>query len=359
MAPMGAQGRALGGGRLARSPTPSSGRRSRTCAYASSRGRRSEAAGAVRDPEQATVSSSSFADANFPLDAEGRTYHVGTRPGEVANRILSVGPEGRARMLASMMDGGGPAFEHASSRGFVTLTGTFEGVPVSVVATGMGTAMIDFVVRECRAVVAGDMAFLRLGTCGVVDEATPIGTVCVASEGSVLVRREPDMFGVEGGCSGPPYSVSRPVPADPQLAGLLVRCLEEELGAGGVAEGMNATADGFYASQGRVGSDFADDNEALVDLVLAAQPTVRTLEMETFALLELARASNPQRPVVACAAAIGLAQRRSNDFLTKEALEALERKAGRGAMRALAQRPLASDKETKPYECAWRAAGAR
>ena len=37
---------------------------------------------------------------------------------------------------------------------------------VSVVATGMGMAMMDFVVRECRAVVDGQMAICRLGGAG-------------------------------------------------------------------------------------------------------------------------------------------------------------------------------------------------
>lgn len=48
-----------------------------------------------------------------------------------------------------------------STRGFVTHTGTFRGVPVSIIATGMGYPMMDFVVRETRAVVNGPMAMLR------------------------------------------------------------------------------------------------------------------------------------------------------------------------------------------------------
>lgn len=30
-------------------------------------------------------------DTNFPMSAEGRTYHVNTKAGEVANRIVSQG----------------------------------------------------------------------------------------------------------------------------------------------------------------------------------------------------------------------------------------------------------------------------
>lgn len=77
----------------------------------------------------------------------------------MAHRIISVGADSRARKLAAMLDGWtdsadaeehGPVHVHVvkSSRGFSTYTGRFHGVPVSVVATGMGLAMADFVARE-------------------------------------------------------------------------------------------------------------------------------------------------------------------------------------------------------------------
>jgi uridine phosphorylase len=52
---------------------------------------------------------------------------------------------------------------------------------------------------------------------------------------------------------------------------------------GPIVEGLNATADSFYSSQGRVTSNFDDYNETLVD-DLASQNQVTTLEMETFHL---------------------------------------------------------------------------
>jgi len=69
---------------------------------------------------------SNIRDANFPVDAEGRTYHLGTRRGEVANRILSVGSEKRALMLAEYLQPPAPGrglFMLESSRGFLTVTG--------------------------------------------------------------------------------------------------------------------------------------------------------------------------------------------------------------------------------------------
>ena len=74
---------------------------------------------------------------------------------------------------------------------------------VSIVATGMGVAMIDFVVREHCAVLrsAGcrEMAVLRLGTCGALQVAT--GTL-VVSESAVMVRQEPDAWADDAGAAG-------------------------------------------------------------------------------------------------------------------------------------------------------------
>lgn len=103
------------------------------------------------------------------MDADKRTYHLSTAAGQVANRILTVGDPARLRRLTSFLDP--PLFEKVSHRGFTTVTGRYKGVPVSLVAIGMGAPMIDFLVRESRAVIEGDMVIIRL-----VDAPSP----CVA-----------------------------------------------------------------------------------------------------------------------------------------------------------------------------------
>ena len=72
------------------------------------------------------------------------------------------------------------------SRGFTTYTGRFNSTLVSIVATGMGTAMMDFLVRESRAVVKGPMAIVRLGSCGGLTSAAAPATVVLNSPGSRL-----------------------------------------------------------------------------------------------------------------------------------------------------------------------------
>lgn len=56
----------------------------------------------------------------------------------VANRIITVGDYTRARRISKSFDGGRAKFEFESQRKFLTLTGTFSGVPITVVAIGMG-----------------------------------------------------------------------------------------------------------------------------------------------------------------------------------------------------------------------------
>ena len=83
-----------------------------------------------------------ISNANFPKDQEGRTYHVGTKQGDVANLILTVGDAERAHRIAQHLE---QVTSTASKRGFTTLTGLFKGKRISIIAIGMGYPMMDMV----------------------------------------------------------------------------------------------------------------------------------------------------------------------------------------------------------------------
>nr|VWO96303.1 Neutral alpha-glucosidase AB [Ganoderma boninense] len=87
-------------------------------------------------------------DANFPRTLDQRVYHLGLRAGEVANRIITLGAPSRAHGIASYLDPTPTPFEITSERGFTTITGRYKGVPVSIIAIGMGYPNADFFVRE-------------------------------------------------------------------------------------------------------------------------------------------------------------------------------------------------------------------
>jgi uridine phosphorylase len=278
-------------------------------------------------------------NANFPLDAEGRTFHLGCKKGEIASRILSVGDASRAELLSQFLrpfPNGDPIFNLVSSRGFSVTTGVAgaSDTPVSIVTTLMGLANMDFVIRESTAVIDGPMAVIRLGTCGALQPGT-LGKILVPAEGCVLVHRNFDAFQSPDSDMNP-YLVTKPVLPHPDLCNNLISELQASLpnGADGIKCGTNCTTDSFYSSQGRTADDFDDRNEGLIEQVMDSIPNAVSFEMETFQLLHLAHCSKGR--VAAAACAIGLAERANNQFMTPAQLAEAEEKAGKAAIDALA-----------------------
>ncbi|EJD48995.1 purine and uridine phosphorylase [Auricularia subglabra TFB-10046 SS5] len=234
-----------------------------------------------------------FLDANFPRTADKRVYHLGTRAGEVANRILTVGHHSRALKAAELFDGGLDAvFKVESDRGFLLLTGTYEGVPISIISIGMGFPMVDFMVREIRECVDGEMAIVRLGSCGSLLDI-PVGSL-VVPRASVAVTRNYDFdFTVpeEVKQNGAPYRISKPAYPDPGLHDAIFDALQSAKPADYkgriLGDTINASADSFYSSQGRI-TAFPDHNTQLIEHLVGSVEGAATLEMETFHLFHLA-----------------------------------------------------------------------
>lgn len=283
-------------------------------------------------------------DANFPRDDDGRVYHLGCKRGDVANRILTVGHEKRAELIAEMLDKDQPVKFLHSKRGFHIYTGYYNKVPLSIISIGMGRAMMDFLVREARVIVDGPMLFMRLGTAGTPLVDVPVGSIAI-STGSVEVNQMASLFGSEpmndirnNFKSELYYYISKkPVPADPKLSQMLHHKLKDQLNEdnGMVVTGINATADTFYASQGRLGSYFNDHNDDLMQNLMEKHPNFVSLEMETFQLLHLANQAIPENSIRAAASVIIIANRASNEFLPPELLQRRERQAGLACLQAL------------------------
>lgn len=264
-----------------------------------------------------------YTDANgVPVDADGRVTHVGVKQGDVANRIVSVGSLSRAKLLAEMLSS---VREIQSARGFRIYTGTFASCQVSVITTGMGGPMMDFLVRETRHVVRGPMAIVRLGTCG--SRGAKPGSVAMCN-GSVCVSRRFDAW---LGGSGPAYDVSRLIEPHRELSDVVA----DHLGLTPklqVIRGLNATCDSFYSSQQRSDPNFDDKNDGLFDDDRLNQ--VVSVEMESFFLLHLAHCSTI--PIAAAAAAIVCADRISGEVIAADTLTSIERSAGRAVLTAIA-----------------------
>ena len=131
-----------------------------------------------------------FLKTDFPRTEDGRVYHLGLRTGDIANRIvcvslecctsthnlvashpllrsihfswqITVGSQSRAEAISNLLDSPGAVLRLSSERGFLTITGRYKDVPISIVSIGMGYPNMDFFVREARESLIGDMVIVR------------------------------------------------------------------------------------------------------------------------------------------------------------------------------------------------------
>lgn len=123
---------------------------------------------------------------------DGRVYHLGLAPGELAERIILVGDPARALRVAARFE----AVEHTvREREFVTITGRFRGQRLSVMGTGIGTDNVEIALVEAHIVHSMDLetgaplaapprlTFLRVGTSGGAREDVLPGTLAIAAYG--------------------------------------------------------------------------------------------------------------------------------------------------------------------------------
>ena len=102
--------------------------------------------------------------------------HLRAAAGDYADACLLPGDPARACRLAErFLDG---AREVNSERGLLGYTGTFEGNPVSIQATGMGCPSAAIVVEEL--IQLGVKRLLRIGTCGGLQPSLELGGLVLA-----------------------------------------------------------------------------------------------------------------------------------------------------------------------------------
>ena len=102
--------------------------------------------------------------------------HLRADPGDYAEACLLPGDPLRARWIADRFIDG--ARQVNGERGLLGYTGSFEGKPVSVQATGMGTPSAAIVVEELIAL--GATRLLRVGTCGGLQPTLALGELVLA-----------------------------------------------------------------------------------------------------------------------------------------------------------------------------------
>jgi uridine phosphorylase len=232
-----------------------------------------------------------------------RQYHIDLERGEVAEYVLLVGDPGRVAKVASRWD----AVElERSNREITTATGTFGGMRLTCMSTGMGTDNVEIVLAEVMEITDA-ATFIRIGSSGALQPEIGLGDLIV-STGAVRLENTTDFY-VHPGF---PAVAHRDV----------VWALESACREQGVTYhvGLTATASGFYAPQGRAMRTLPVRYPELAEELRLQR--VANLEMESSALFVLAHLAGLRSGTV-CAA---YAQRTDGTFLegaAKEAAEAL------------------------------------
>jgi purine-nucleoside phosphorylase len=106
--------------------------------------------------------------------------HLRAEPGQYAPLVLLPGDPNRATRIAGLFDGGLEAVTRVNEhRGLLGYTGTWDGVPVSVQTTGMGTPSFSIVVEELLRL--GATRLIRVGTCGGIGRGIHTGDLVIAT----------------------------------------------------------------------------------------------------------------------------------------------------------------------------------
>ncbi|WP_256403733.1 nucleoside phosphorylase [Halorubrum salinum] len=197
-------------------------------------------------------------------------YHVEVGPDDVADAVLLPGNPERVDTITGLWD---DAEEVASHREYRTATGSYDGTPISVTSTGIGSPSAAIAVEELARV--GVDTFVRVGSCGAIRPEMDVGDLVITTG---AVRQE--------GTSDEYVREDYPAAADGEVVSALVAAAER-LGYD-YHTGVTMSADSFYAGQGRPGFEgfeAAGSAELVAEL---REANVKNIEMEASAILTVA-----------------------------------------------------------------------
>lgn len=242
--------------------------------------------------------------ADIVSDAEGRQYHVALAPGELAENIILVGETARAERAAKLLDSVDLSQKH---REYYTFTGTYNGMPVSIMSTGMGAGATEIAMIEILQLTKSP-TIIRVGSCGSLQPQINIGDL-VISTGSVRLENATASYV----CNNYPAIAHYDV-----VQGLIKSAIKQSVSH---HVGLTATAPGFYAAQGRKVPYMPIQQPKLPEEL--AKMNVFNLEMEASVIFTLAMIKNARAGAV-CAT---YANRTINKFIDVQTKDKAERNA--------------------------------
>lgn len=209
---------------------------------------------------------------DLPTNEKGRYYHIDCGPGDIAPYVLTCGDPARVRRLARLFD---QVRIRRHNREFLTITGEYHSIPVSVMATGIGPDNTAIAIVEASRCTSS-LTFIRLGSCGALQPDLEVGDLIITAE---VIRDEhtTHYYAPDTG----------PVPAHPKILKALIQAAKELRVPYHV--GTTCTTSDFYAGQGRRVPGFPLVEPDRVDRL--RRSGVLNVEMEMSVSLTLAQVS--------------------------------------------------------------------
>ena len=206
-----------------------------------------------------------IAESELIINGDGSVFHLHMRPEELADNVILVGDPGRVDMVAEYFED--KEFRH-ESREFVSVTGKYKGVRMTVLSTGIGTDNIDIVMNELDALANIDfetrevkpehrtLNILRIGTSGAIQPDIKLGDfvfshISVGCDGLLNWYADRDKIAMpeieEAFRNHTGWNKHLPDPYFVRAGEKMIEKFKDY-----TVKGMTIAASGFYGPQGRV-----------------------------------------------------------------------------------------------------------
>lgn len=208
--------------------------------------------------------------AAMPKGKGGKQYHIACKSGDLAPYLLLPGDPGRVEKIAASWN---KKKNLAYHREFHSMTGNYNGAPISCLSTGIGAPSEAIAVEEAARI--GVNTFIRVGSTGALQKGINPGDLVITVAG----------YKVEG-TSKSYVSTEYPAYANYEVILALIEACEKLRFKYHL--GVTASTDAFYVGEGRHGFKGYTQSylkDIIPDLVKA---NVVNIEMEASALLTIA-----------------------------------------------------------------------
>ena len=239
-------------------------------------------------------------DIALPHEAQ---YHIGCKSGDVADHVILVGDPERAFRISNHFQKINFRKQH---REYVTYTGEYNKIPLSVMAIGIGQGNMEIAVIEISQIVKNP-TLIRCGTSSGLQKNIGLGDLVISETVHDL------------GNLSSYYKVPKKITASQKITEALIKASQNT----GVTfhVGKTASAPGFYGPQQREISGFPIKNKNIISGL--TRKKVLNLEMEMATMFSLSNVKKIQCGGI-CSA---IGNRVRNDFLDEKSILAAEQQS--------------------------------